>query len=100
VMKVEMVSWADEEVVAKLEGLRSAMPSRRESRYPGAQMYLTESIEVEEGEEVRYEARPDQLVTVVRRGNRVELNSCPVGEAIEVLNEQWGTGQLRVRIVK
>jgi inner membrane protein len=92
VMRVEMLSWADEEVVAKLEGLRS--------RYPGAQMYLTGSIEVEEGEEVRYEARPDQLVTVVRRGNRVELNSCPVGEAIGVLNEQWGTGQLRVRIVK
>jgi inner membrane protein len=70
------------------------------SRYPGAQMYLTESIEVEEGEEVRYEARPDQLVTVIRRGDRVELNSCPVEETIGVLNEQWGTGQLRVRIVK
>jgi hypothetical protein len=69
-------------------------------------MYLTGSIEVEEGEEVRYEARPDQLVTVVRRGNRVELNSCPVGEAIlrrrgfanGVLREQWG--KVRVRIIK
>jgi hypothetical protein len=39
------------------------------------------------------------LVTLVRRGNWVELNSCPLREAIRVLGEQWGTGQVRVRIV-
>jgi inner membrane protein len=48
---------------------------------------------------VRYVGRPYELVTLVRRGNRVELNSCPLGEAIGVLSEQWGSGQVRVRIV-
>jgi inner membrane protein len=90
-MKIETVSWADEEIVGKLGALRD--------RYAGAQIYLTGSIEVEEGEDVRYVGRPYELVTLVRRGNRVELNSCPLGEAIGVLGEQWGTGQVRVRIV-
>jgi inner membrane protein len=90
-MKIETVSWADEEIVGKLGALRD--------RYAGAQIYLTGSIEVEEGEEVRYVGRPYELVTLVRRGNRVELNSCPLGEAIGVLGEQWGTGQVRVRII-
>jgi hypothetical protein len=90
-MKIETVSWSDEEIVGKLGALRD--------RYAGAQIYLTGSIEVEEGDEVRYVGRPYELVTLVRRGNRVELNSCPLGEAIGVLGEQWGTGQVRVRIV-
>jgi inner membrane protein len=54
---------------------------------------------VEEGEEIRYVGKAQQLVTMVRRGNRVELNSCPLVDAIGVLREQWGSGQVRVRVV-
>jgi inner membrane protein len=90
-MRIEAVSWVDEEIGLKLGALLE--------RYPGAQMYLTGQVDVEEGEEVRYLAKAQQLVTVVRRGNRVELKSCPLGDAIGLLREQWGTGQVRVRIV-
>jgi inner membrane protein len=90
-MKIEVVSWVDEEITAKLGALLE--------RYPGAQMYLTGSIDVEEGEEVRYQGKAQQLVTVVRQGNKVNLNSCPLEAAVGLLREQWGTGQVRVRIV-
>jgi inner membrane protein len=90
-MKIEAVSWVDEEITAKLGALLE--------KYPGAQMYLTGSIDVKEGEEVRYQAKAQQLVTVVRRGNRVELNSCPLVEVVGLLRKQWGMGQVRVRIV-
>jgi inner membrane protein len=91
-LEIESVSWVDEEITEKLAALLE--------RYPGVQMYLTGQVEVEEGEEVRYLAKAQQLVTVVKRGNRVELNSsCPLGDAIGLLREQWGTGQMRVRVV-
>jgi inner membrane protein len=85
------VNWVDEEITGKLEDLVR--------RYPGSQMYLTGQVEVEEGEEIRYQAKAQQLVTVVRQGNKVNLNSCPLVDAVGILREQWGTGQVRLRIV-
>jgi inner membrane protein len=89
--KVEAVNWTDEEMTVKLGALID--------RYPGAQMYLTGSIELEEAEEIQYQSKPQQLVTVVKRGKRLEFNSCPLMEAMILLQEQWGMGQVRVRIV-
>jgi inner membrane protein len=90
-MKIETVSWVDEEITGKLGTVLE--------KYPGAQMYLTGQVEVEEGEEIRYQGKAQQLATLVRRGNRVELNSCPLVEVLGLLREQWGPGQVRVRIV-
>jgi inner membrane protein len=88
---IESLTWVDEEILPKLE--------LAIDRYPDARMYLTGSIEVDDPEQVNPQSKPQQLATVTKQGRKLEFNSCPVGSAIEVLRDQWGSGQVRVRVV-
>jgi inner membrane protein len=87
--KIESVTWMDEEILPKLKEISQ--------RYPNAQMYLTGAVEVDEPDEINPQLQPQELVTVVKRGRKVELKSCPLGETVGLLREQWGSGQVRVR---
>jgi inner membrane protein len=89
--KIESVTWVDEEILPKLKEISQ--------RYPNAQMYLTGAIEVDEPDEINPQPQPQELVTVVKRGRKVEFKSCPLGETVGLLREQWGSGQVRVRVV-
>jgi inner membrane protein len=88
---IESVTWVDEEILPKLEVAID--------RYPDAQMYLTGSIEIDDPDLITLQSNPQQLATVTKHGRKLEFNSCPVGKAIEVLRDQWGSGQVRIRVI-
>jgi inner membrane protein len=77
------------------------------ARFPNGMMYLTGSIEIDDSEQISIQAKPQQLATVIKQGRKLEFNSCPLGDAtalrrayaFDLLGEQWGSGQVRVRIV-
>jgi inner membrane protein len=88
---IESITWVDEEILPRLEEMRA--------RFPNGMMYLTGSIEIDDSEQISIQAKPQQLATVNKQGRKLEFNSCPLGDAIGLLGEQWGSGQVRVRIV-
>ena len=89
--KIESVTWVDEEILPRLE--------KTIDRYPDAQMYLTGSIEVDDPEQISILAKPQQLATVTKQGRKLEFNSCPLTVALNLLWEQWGSGQVRIRVI-
>jgi inner membrane protein len=88
---IESLTWVDEEIIPKLD--------RAIERYPNAQMYLTGSIEVDDPEQVNPQSNPQQLATVTKHGRKLEFNSCPMGKATGLLGDQWGSGQVRIRVI-
>jgi inner membrane protein len=69
------------------------------ARFPNGMMYLTGSIEIDDSEQISIQAKPQQLATVIKQGRKLEFNSCPLVDGKGLLGEQWGSGQVRVRIV-
>ncbi len=91
VTTIESIAWADEEVTPKLDHLLD--------RYPDAQMYLTGSIEIDDPDEITIRTDPQQLATVTKQGRKLAFNSCPLTNAIGLLRDQWGSGQVRIRVI-
>ena len=89
--RIESVTWVDEEILSRL--------SEMSDRYPDAQMYLTGSIEIDDPEQISIQAKPQQLATVTKQGRKLEFSSCPLTVALNLLREQWGSGQVRIRVV-
>jgi inner membrane protein len=89
--KIESVTWVDEEILPRLE--------QTIDRYPDAVMYLTGSIEIDDPEQISIQAKPQQLATVIKQGRKLEFNSCLMGNAIGLLRDQWGSGQVRIRVI-
>jgi inner membrane protein len=69
-------------------------------RYPDAVMYLTGSIEIDDPEQISIQAKPQQLATAIKQGRKLEFNSCLMGNALNLLQEQWGSGQVRIRVIQ
>jgi inner membrane protein len=88
---IESLTWVDEEIIPKFD--------RAIDRYPNAQMYLTGSIEVDDPEQITPQSNPQQLATVTKHGRKLEFNSCPLGKATGILRDQWGSGQVRIRVI-
>jgi inner membrane protein len=88
---IESLAWIDEEVMPKLDKLLD--------RFPNAQVYLTGSIEIDDPEQIVIRADPQQLSTVTKQGRKLVFNSCPLTNAIGLLRDQWGSGQVRVRVI-
>jgi inner membrane protein len=89
--RIESVTWVDEEILPRLE--------QTSERYPDAVMYLTGSIEIDDSEQIAILTKPQQLATVIKQGRKLEFNSCPLTNAIGLLREQWGSGQVRIRVI-
>ena len=89
--KIESLTWTDEEILPRL--------NQTIDRYPNAQMYLTGSIEIDDPEQIAIQSKPQQLATVTKQGRKLEFNSCPLTSAIELLRDQWGSGQVRIRVI-
>ena len=68
-------------------------------RYPDAQRYLTGSIEIDDPEQIAILAKPQQLATAIKQGRKLEFSSCPLTVALNLLREQWGSGQVRTRVI-
>ena len=68
-------------------------------RYPDAQMYLTGSIDIDDPEQISIQAKPQQLATVTKQGRKLEFNSCPLTNALGLLRNQWGSGQVRIIVI-
>ena len=88
---IESVTWVDEEILPRLE--------QTIDRYPNAMMYLTGSIEIDDPEQISIQAKPQQLATVTKQGRKLEFSSCPLTVALNLLREQWGSGQVRIRVI-
>ncbi len=88
---IESMTWVDEEILPKLEEIGE--------RFPNGMVYLTGSISIDDPEQISIQAKPQQLVTVIKQGRKLEFNSCPLGDAKGLLGEQWGSGQVRVRVI-
>jgi inner membrane protein len=88
---IESMSWVDEEILPRLVELGE--------RYSNGMVYLTGSIEIDDPEQISIQAKPQQLATMTKQGRKLEFNSCPLGDAIGLLREQWGSGQVRIRVV-
>lgn len=89
--KIESLTWVDEEILPRLNQIVD--------RYPNAQMYLTGSIDIDDPEQIAIQSKPQQLATVTKQGRKLEFNSCPLTSAIELLRDQWGSGQVRIRVI-
>jgi inner membrane protein len=89
--RIESVTWVDEEILPRLEQIVD--------RYPDAVMYLTGSIEIDDPEQISIQAKPQQLATAIKQGRKLEFNSCPLTVALNLLREQWGSGQVRIRVI-
>ena len=89
--KIESVTWVDEEILPRLEQMID--------RYPKAMMYLSGSIEIDDPDQIAILAKPQQLATVTKQERKLEFNSCPLTVALNLLREQWGSGQVRIRVI-
>jgi inner membrane protein len=89
--RIESVTWVDEEILPKLNQMID--------RYPKAMMYLTGSIDIDDPEQISIQAKPQQLATAIKQGRKLEFNSCSLTVALNLLREQWGSGQVRIRVV-
>jgi inner membrane protein len=89
--RIESVTWVDEEILPRLE--------QTIDRYPDAVMYLTGSIEIDDPEQISIQAKPQQLATAIKQGRKLEFSSCPLTVALNLFREQWGSGQVRIRVI-
>jgi inner membrane protein len=89
--KIESLTWVDEEILPRLD--------KTIDRYPDAQMYLTGLIEIDDPDQIVIQAKPQQLATAAKQGHKLEFNSCPLTVALNLLREQWGSGQVRIRVI-
>jgi hypothetical protein len=60
------MTWVDEEILPRLE--------QTIDRYPGAVMYLTGSIDIDDPEQISIQAKPQQLDTAVKQGRKLEFS--------------------------
>lgn len=88
--QLQTISFTDEEIRPKLLNL---------SRSPSAQIYLTGSIAIEDAEEVTIDSNPQLYPSIVKRGNKLELDRCPLDKLMNLSIDVWGTGQLTVKTV-
>ena len=91
VTSIESLTWVDEEILPRLD--------KTIDRYPDAQMYLTGSIDVDDPDQITHRSNPQQLTNVTKQGRKPEFNSCPLTSAIGLLRDQWGSGQVGIRVI-
>jgi inner membrane protein len=87
--QLQTINFKDEEIRPKLLALQS----------PSAQIYLSGSIEIEDPEEVTIDSNPQLYPSIVKRGNKLELDRCPLDKLMNLSGDVWGTGQLTVKTV-
>lgn len=66
---------------------------------PGAEIYLSGSILLEDPEEFMPIFQPGKFPFISKSGNSAELKSAPLIQAYQALSPHWGTGQLIARII-
>ena len=62
-------------------------------------MYLTGLLDIDDPDQITPRSNPQQLATVTKQGRKLEFNSCPLTVALNLLREQWGSGQVRIRVI-
>jgi inner membrane protein len=88
---IKSITWVDEEILPRLAELGE--------RFPNGMVYLTGSIDIDDPEQISIQSKPQQLATMTKQGRKLEFNSCPLGDAVGLLGEQWGSGQVRIRVI-
>jgi hypothetical protein len=83
-VEVRSLSFADEAVLPKLQGLAA--------EFPGAAIYLSGSLTVDLADEMVIVTSPNQLQSLVVSGETVTLNRHPLERAIRERGRQCGVG--------
>ena len=86
----QFIRFNDEEIRLKLSEL---------SQISTAQIYLTGSIEIEDAAELTIESNPQQYLSIVKHGSKLELNHCPLEMFTNLISDNWGTGQIAVKTI-
>ncbi len=89
-IKSQFIRFNDEEIRPKLREL---------SQISTAQIYLTGSIEIEDAAELAIESNPQQYLSIIKRGSKLELNHCPLETFTNLIGDTWGTGQIAVKTI-
>ena len=79
-------------MIAPLQELRTA--------YPDADIYLTGQLSIDFPEDVKIPIESNQMVTASISGSSIKFSYCRLEKAIALLREQYGMGNVEVRIVK
>jgi inner membrane protein len=90
--EIRNITFNDEEAVAPLEELRTA--------YPNADIFLSGQLTIDFPEEVKIPIEPNQMVTAFVVGSSLKFSHCGLGDAIDLLKEQYAVGTVEVRIVQ
>jgi inner membrane protein len=88
--QLQTVNFNDEEIKPKLLALQSTT----------AQVYLSGAIEIEDPEELSIDSNPQQYPSIVKWGNKLELDRCPLENFIAISTNLWGSGHLIVKTIQ
>lgn len=90
-VREEAIAFNDEPLLDPLITLYEANPS--------SAIYLTGSITVDAPEEMHPALTPNQLQTIVKTGNQIQLHYADLVTLGKLSSNQWATGQMIARIV-
>jgi inner membrane protein len=90
-VEVRSLSFADEAVLPKLQGLAA--------EFPGAAIYLSGSLTVDLADEMAIAIDPKQYVTAALTGSTLALDSHPLEAALTQLGRQYAVGTLTVKVI-
>jgi inner membrane protein len=90
-IEIQTLTLNDEAIAPVLQKLAQA--------YPNAAIFLSGAVTLDFPEDVRIPYEPDQLVTAAIGGAVLTLNHQPIEKAILMLSDQWGLGNLEVKII-
>jgi len=85
------VSFAEEEILPQLISIAQS--------HPKALILVSGQISIDSPEEVAIAPKPGQLEIAKLSGNQLILNHCPLGQILDKVNLQFGSGNLELKII-
>ncbi len=85
------LKFDEEYIIDKLNAVANAFPT--------AQVYLEGNLTIDLPEDIDIVNNPGTTPTITITGNTAKLNYCTLSSAIAYLNEQYGTGNLLIRVI-
>jgi inner membrane protein len=91
-VEVQTLALNDEAIAPVLQKLTQA--------YPNAAIFLSGAVTLDFPEDVRIPYEPEQFVTAAIGGATLTMNYQPIEKAILMLGDQWGLGNLEVKMIQ
>ena len=85
------LTFAEEEILPKLVSIAQSHPS--------ALILISGALTIDSPEEVSIAPKPGQLEIAKLSGNQLILNHCPLGQILNKIDLQFGSGNLELKII-